>query len=303
METRTWRTLTDNIAHLPRPFGSPHRAEQLPSRFGGSMALWRSKEFDQRLLFIFGGQINGHDDNRVPPGEMSNDLVAIDVDRLRWWVVDVAGGAVAARKEAELVVVDDQIFLFGGTTLVDGGEKKIDSYSVCSLQAGQWRWEVRDEPYPAHVPATDNWRHVVVLQNQKVLMAKWRLEDSFILFDITSRTFERRAAVDFPQRPDYEWPNIRALPPNLTVGNSACAMAYTIDDKSPEVYIYSVQPPGWRSLQLGRQIAELQQEKKVKFELLITLGSKAYLFGWTEGSQEWDVFVEIPRQSMILNAH
>lgn len=114
------------------------------------MAFYKSP-LGQRILFLFGGQINGTDEDDL--GEVSNELIAIDVDNLKWWIVDVAGGEVATRLEARLVVVDDQLFIFSGKTYINERFQPTESYNMATFRNRQWTWDVRDVPYPAHVPA------------------------------------------------------------------------------------------------------------------------------------------------------
>ncbi|KAJ7016724.1 hypothetical protein C8F04DRAFT_716868 [Mycena alexandri] len=248
MKTQTWTNITKSIMHAPRPIGSPAHPEQLPSRYGGSMAFYKSKTTGQRILFIFGGQVNGLDEH--DPGEMSSELIAIDVDALKWWVVDVAGGAVAPRIESALVVVDDEIFIFGGRTYVDGELEPNRSYSICTLKAGRWTWDVRDE---SEIPLGQCWDAVVVQEGdaQKILLpVSVDLYDrdvkvvelrphNFLLFDIGSRTFE----ADFDDEKEgvsCQWYSICPVPASLAHPSLASAVICTFQAKprSPELYLY-----------------------------------------------------------------
>ncbi|KAJ6464003.1 hypothetical protein C8R45DRAFT_506053 [Mycena sanguinolenta] len=105
LKTKTWKNITKKIRHLPHPIGTPERAQQLPPRYGGTMAYYKVKTSGQRLLLLFGGQVNGLEADAR--GEVSNEMIAIDIDHLKWWVIDIAGGPVAARAEAHLIIVND----------------------------------------------------------------------------------------------------------------------------------------------------------------------------------------------------
>ncbi|KAJ7720805.1 hypothetical protein B0H16DRAFT_1603945 [Mycena metata] len=311
MKKKKWTNITKSIVHLPHPVGSPERPRQLPSRFAGSMAFYKSKTTGQRVLFIFGGQVNGTDRN--DRGEVSSELIAIDVDRLRWWVVDVAGGAVAPRLQSTLVVVKDQLLIFGGKTYVDGQFESIESYSVCTLEGGQWTWDVRDEHYPDHVPLLGFCCDAVVVEddnNQKIILTVGCTDPdntdtlelvprSFIIFDIGLRTFTPQldGGGTFPGR--VTWYDLGNLPGSLKSDpSSTSAIICTFHAEpaqSPELYVYSFpSPAGCRALGLRKKIAALEGN----FEFFAVVGSKAYLFGWTR-TNLWDIFTQIPSQAIV----
>ncbi|KAJ7218766.1 hypothetical protein C8J57DRAFT_1254763 [Mycena rebaudengoi] len=148
--TKKWKNLTSSIRHLPQPFGSPPRKQPLPPRFGSAMAYYKSSVHGQRILLLFGGQIDGTSHHR---GEVSNELIAVDVDNCTWWVVQLAGGDAEPRVESRLVVSGDQLFLFGGKTFMDGRFEAIDSFCVATFRDMQWTWDVLDAPYPENIPS------------------------------------------------------------------------------------------------------------------------------------------------------
>ncbi|KAF7366774.1 hypothetical protein MSAN_00935700 [Mycena sanguinolenta] len=171
LKKKTWKNITKAIRHLPHPIGTPERAQQLPPRYGGTMAYYKMKPSGQRLLLLFGGQVNGLDPDGH--GEVSNEMIAIDVDNLRWWVIGIAGGPVVPRVEAHLIIVNDQLFVFGGKERVDEQLETTESYSVASFTNNSWIWDVRDEPYPSHVPALGSSCDAVTIQDgdtQKILL-------------------------------------------------------------------------------------------------------------------------------------
>ncbi|KAJ7764620.1 hypothetical protein DFH07DRAFT_956077 [Mycena maculata] len=236
------------------------------------MAFYKSK-LGQRILLLFGGQINGADMDDL--GEVSNELIAVDVDNLKWWVVDVAGGPVTARLESRLVIVGDQFFIFGGKTYVDGQFQPTESYSVATLRNHQWTWDAHDVPYPAHVPVLGSACDAVVIREgdtTKILLSVgWHnidpntsasmpelLPRNMVLFDIGLRTFT-------PQIGDGEgFPgtvtryNIYELPGALQPDASAviCTFFHGPHAKPPELYVYSLPPQaGCRALGLRKHIA------------------------------------------------
>ncbi|KAF7343368.1 hypothetical protein MVEN_01769100 [Mycena venus] len=271
LKTRTWKNITKTIHHLPHPIGSPERPQQLPSRYGGTMAFYKVQASGQRLLLLFGGQINGLKTDDL--GEVSNELIAIDVDTLKWWVVDVAGGRVATRVEAHLLIFEST-----------------ESYCVARFADYKWAWEVRDERYPSHVPLLGFCCNAVAIQDgdaQKILLTVGCTDStetvdlnptSFVLFDIGLRTFAPQVAKrgNFP----------RTDPASTSV--VICTFHADAAQK-PELYVYAPQD-GCRSLGLRRRIAKTGRT----FELFVVVGPKIYLFGWTR--EKWDIVAEIPRR-------
>jgi hypothetical protein len=94
--------------------------------------FFKYRSSSQRVILIFGGQVNGMDKNDL--GEVSGEMIAIDVDRCKWWVVDIAGSPVKPRVDANLIVIGDQLFLLGGQDYVDGGFQWVNSYSVATIE-------------------------------------------------------------------------------------------------------------------------------------------------------------------------
>jgi hypothetical protein len=115
------------------------------------MAFFKYRSSGQRVILIFGGQVNGMDKNDL--GEVSGEMIAIDVDRCKWWVVDIAGGPVKPRVDANLLVIGDQLFLVGGRDYVDGEFQWVKSYSVATLKNNHWAWTTRDTAFSADVQA------------------------------------------------------------------------------------------------------------------------------------------------------
>ncbi len=126
------------------------------------MAFYKVQATGQRLL-LFGVQKNGLKTDDL--GEVSYEMIAIDADHLKWWVLDIARGPVAPRVEAHLIIVADQLFIFGGKTHNNGLFKSTESYRMASFADHKWTWEVRVALYPAHVPLLGFCCNAVAIQD------------------------------------------------------------------------------------------------------------------------------------------
>jgi hypothetical protein len=128
------------------------------------MAFFKVPASGQRLLLLFGGQINGTDTNDL--GAVSNEMLAIDVERKRWWVLDITGGQVTARVDSLLVVIGKQLFIFGGKNYVGGHFNWVNSYSIASFaDDGQITWDACDIPLPPNIQAIGVCCGAVVIQD------------------------------------------------------------------------------------------------------------------------------------------
>ncbi|KAJ7449634.1 hypothetical protein FB451DRAFT_1566953 [Mycena latifolia] len=295
LKTTKWTKITEGLKYLPHSLGSPERERELPSRFGGAMAFYKSQSTGQRLLLLFGGQVNGTEKKDL--GAVSNELIAVDIDARKWWVVDVAGGAVAARVEAQLAVVDDQLFVFGGKTYEGKRYKAAESYCIASLRNQQWSWDVRDEPYPQHVPALGFCCDSTVMHDgdtPKILLTVGYtdvtldcaeielLPHSFVVFDVALRTFTPQAGGG------------GTLKPNAAAASAVICTFHANSTKAarkPELYVYSPAPQGeCRALGLRKRIAEAKRN----FELFAVVGERLYLLGGTH--RKWNILAEVPKQ-------
>ncbi|KAJ7672512.1 hypothetical protein DFH06DRAFT_94295 [Mycena polygramma] len=294
------------MMHLPLPFGAPQHEAQLPPRYGMTMAFYHLKDqnISQRLLLLFGGVDKD--------GEASNEMICMDVDRspARWWVVDIAGGPVAARVDSHIIVVKDQFFIFGGCSYGDGQYQPIESYNIGKYDNKHWTWQVWDVPYQPHVPALGFSCDAVAIQDEespKILLTvgntkfcnKERVKlvaPSFVLFDIGSRTFTTLAANgDFPGM--LSWYGIYNVPGTLKADASSKSAIICTFHKQPnrsrhtELYIYSLPPQGGcRSLDLHKLI----DETKKKFGMFAVVGTEMHLFGGTDPECNWNIRAEIP---------
>ncbi|KAJ7151365.1 hypothetical protein C8R43DRAFT_1004934 [Mycena crocata] len=311
LKNKMWTNITKSIKYLPHPIGTPERPRQLPSRYAGAMAYYKAKSSGQRLLFLFGGQINGTDEDDL--GEVSNELIAIDIDNAKWWTVEVAGGAITARLWSDILIVDDRLFIFGGKTYVDGQAQSVDSYSIATVRNYRWSWEVCDVPYPGHLKSLGFCSDSAVIHDgdtKKILLAAGFTDSevgltgssnidlssrSFIVFDIHLRTFHERGAGNGTFPGNVSWYDISALPENMTPSKSTVLCTFHADSaRWPELYVYSPlqQAGNCKPLDIGKHIAATRRN----FEFFATVGSSLYLLGWTETTSKWDLFAEIPRR-------
>ena len=99
----------------------------------------------KNIFFIFGGR-------DIANERISSDLIAIDVDKLEWWVVHIDGGPIAPRRAADMTVIGNKLYIFGGDNEDD--DNLLESFSIAEYcdKTDRWTWVVRDEPYPDHVP-------------------------------------------------------------------------------------------------------------------------------------------------------
>ncbi|KAJ6588236.1 hypothetical protein B0H19DRAFT_1366899 [Mycena capillaripes] len=225
-------------------------------------------------------------------------MLAIDVEKRRWWIVDVAGGNVMPRVESKLIIIGDQLFIFGGRNeeyFEDVDEANVDgdhwlnSYSIATLRNSQWIWDAHDVPLPPGVQAIGVCNAAAAIQDAR----------SFVVFDIVLRTFftEAEGKGTFPG--DASWHDLYAHPGGLKKKDpnpsAVICNFYKDPAQHPELFIYSLPPqPRCRPLALRQHIAATNG---IVFELFIVVGSKLFLLGWTKDKwDEWDILAEIPQQ-------
>ena len=138
--------------------------EQFPFRYGHGSAFFTCN--DCRFLLVFGGE-------REEQGPACSDLLVLDLESLKWWTVAVAGGPVTPRMYPCAIVAGNQLYVFGGRKLdTQGSYATLATFSVVGYNADthQWKWLVRDEPYPAHVPALGYACDAAVVYGGKKIM-------------------------------------------------------------------------------------------------------------------------------------
>lgn len=185
MGTLKWKNLTHSLRfdHPYDPFSQdgikPQQCELPRLHCAASTFLHLN---GGNFVLLFGGH-NGAKDR------VTSDLIAIDVDTLRWWYVKVHGGPVNDRIHHSLVAIDNRIYIFGGKREFDAQAPCHASYSIAeySLDKGVWSWVVCDHPYPAHVPSLGHGgTAMAVYDGKKVLLTPGRLGKSSSTIDLSS---------------------------------------------------------------------------------------------------------------------
>jgi hypothetical protein len=138
----------------------------------------------RNTFFIFGGRYN--------TDKISSDLIAIDVDDLEWRIVHVDGGPVTPRRAAEMTVIGNKLYIFGGDKGFSCNDNDVlNSFSLAEYccDTDRWTWVVRDEPYPDHVPFLGYQALIApVYGGKKILLMPGReriKEASFLTYDMS----------------------------------------------------------------------------------------------------------------------
>ncbi|KAF8189102.1 hypothetical protein K438DRAFT_1593661 [Mycena galopus ATCC 62051] len=216
LKTHQWWDLTNSLTFRPRdyvfdPFCKEDNVLQrrpLPALLepGASVISVGGGTY----FLIFGG----YDvDNSTPTSE----LIAVDLELLIWWVVDIQGAPLRARMNASMVAVDNRLFIFGGRDEYAGhGEAPrpaslISTYSIAEYTPRtRWTWRVSDAPLPPDLPLLGyNIQSTPVFKGQKIMLAQGRTSDrpidlsreSTIFFHTENHTFQdvRTTMGNFPQ--------------------------------------------------------------------------------------------------------
>ena len=150
---------------------------------------------NRTLMFLFGGY-NGDEDHP------SSDLIAIDIDRLIWWVVQVAGkvegGNIAARIDPAMTAIGNKIYIFAGITAYDDNPEHLNSYSVAEydLESRSWRWELADIPYTDVVPPNHIFGDCIpVYDGKKILLTPGRRKATDVSDYVTSYKFHQKLSI------------------------------------------------------------------------------------------------------------
>ncbi|KAF8056282.1 hypothetical protein FPV67DRAFT_1787111 [Lyophyllum atratum] len=142
LKTGRWKNTTKHYLCLEKPWSplSPETKKPLPRHAQSAAALCKLE--GHRIIILFGGL----DITENP----TSDMYMIDIDRHRWWKVDVPENVVP-RVDHEMVSIENRLYIFGGLP----GH---DSYSVVEFNPFNlsWSWPVIDRPYP------DDLRRVLV---------------------------------------------------------------------------------------------------------------------------------------------
>jgi hypothetical protein len=134
----------------------------------------------KKFMLLFGGR------NKKA---LTSDLVAVNLDDLTWFVIQVEGDPVIPRRSSSMVTVDNRVFIFGGSGCRGRGDSKIlNTYCVAEYTNHdmKWRWVVRDEPFPEHIPSLGQGLNATsVYGGKKILLTPGRDGDD----DVSRRLY------------------------------------------------------------------------------------------------------------------
>lgn len=152
----------------------PHSSNQpLPALMDPAAALLSLN--GSQYIFLFGGA----DDSSC----LSSKLIAVDLDAMAWWFIDVQGVPAVPRMACSMVGVNNALYIFNGRR--DFEDTHVASYSVAQYnpENGLWSWIATDVPYPQHVPALGHGgRAISVYGGKKILLAAGRARNASVSF-------------------------------------------------------------------------------------------------------------------------
>lgn len=125
------------------------------------------------FFLIFGGH-----DGENPTA----DLIAVDVEALIWWFVDVQGTQIRPRMTASMVAIENKIFIFGGRDEFDDKTPAIRTYSIAKYDPQtRWTWTVSDMPLPPDLPLLCSGLQAIPVYNgQKILLTQGRIQNDAV---------------------------------------------------------------------------------------------------------------------------
>ncbi|KAJ7672415.1 hypothetical protein DFH06DRAFT_1319837 [Mycena polygramma] len=203
IKTMQWWNLTNSLKFRPRnhifdPFWKePENLEvrPLPALTEASTAL--ISVGGGTFFMIFGGH-NGQNP--------TSDLVAVDLDSLVWWFVEVGGTPLRPRMGASMVAVNSRLFIFGGRDqFVDNSPPIIRTYSIAEYNPQtRWTWRLSDSPLPPNLPLLGYAVQATpIYGGQKILLTQGRIHndkpidmsrESTIFFHTENHTFQDAGA-------------------------------------------------------------------------------------------------------------
>ncbi|KAJ7753889.1 hypothetical protein B0H14DRAFT_2979706 [Mycena olivaceomarginata] len=206
LKTKQWWNLTDSLKFRPRnyvfdPFFKEDNTlerRKLPALTEPAVAF--ISVGGGTYFFLFGG---------YDTENSTSELIAVDLDLLIWWFVDVQGTPLRPRLSASMVAVDNSLFIFGGRENFDS--PGIRTYSIAEYTPRtRWTWRVSDAPLPPDLPLLGyGIQSTPVFNGQKILLTRGRTSDkpidlsreSTIFFHTENHTFHdaRTTMGDFPQ--------------------------------------------------------------------------------------------------------
>ncbi|KAJ7920363.1 hypothetical protein B0H13DRAFT_1484523, partial [Mycena leptocephala] len=145
------------------------------------------------FMFLFGGY-----DPRSK--SVTADLIAINLDLLLWWYVDVRGSPVVPRTSASMVATRNRIFIFGGRSKFEDDCPGISTYSIAVYNSQvESMWAVSDRPLPSALPPLGySIRAIPINEGAEILLTRGYVEhsepfslspDTIILFDTENHNF------------------------------------------------------------------------------------------------------------------
>ncbi|KAJ6588116.1 hypothetical protein B0H19DRAFT_1226040 [Mycena capillaripes] len=229
------------------------------------------------FFLLFGGY-DGDSEN------LTNDLIAVDLDLLTWWFVDVQGTPLRPRMGASMVVT---------------------KYSPET----RWTWRASDAPIPRGIPVLGyDIQATPVYGGLKILLTQGRVHNiermslspkSTIFFHTENRTFQdaRHTIGNFPG--NIAWYSLvaglrspAAALPSAIIG---AVVDHSAEDEDlvPELWQYSL-PPVERIRCLG--LREKLWQLDLDLREFVAVDNRLLLLG-SEGGRghdnKWDVAIEI----------
>ncbi|KAJ7118440.1 hypothetical protein C8R43DRAFT_934201 [Mycena crocata] len=221
LRTMGWKNLTNSLRfrpqnYIPDPFLKdiePLATRQLPAWLEPASAF--ISVGGGTFFLLFGGHIRD-----VGP---TSDMIAIDLDLLTWWFVDVQGAPIRPRMSACMVAVDNKIFIFGGRDKFEENSpaSPIRTYSVAQYTPQtRWTWQTADQPFPPDLPLLGySIQATPVYGGQKIILTQGRVDDSpldvsretTIFFHTQNHTFQdaRTTMGNFPR--GIAWYNLGSV--------------------------------------------------------------------------------------------
>ncbi|KAJ7826531.1 hypothetical protein B0H13DRAFT_2120839, partial [Mycena leptocephala] len=269
------------------------------------------------FMFLFGGY-----DPRSK--SVTADLIAINLDSLLWWYVDVRGSPVVPRMSASMVATRNRIFIFGGRSKFEDDCPGISTYSIAVYNSQvESTWAVSDRPLPSALPPLGySIRAIRINEGAEILLTRGYVEhsepfslspDTIILFNTENHNFTTASKTmgNFPS--GIRWhllgsivaagPSPENHPPSVVLV-AWVPHTFAKDVLVPEIWQYLLAPlPHIRCLNL--------QETFLNHDLhsFIVVGNRMLLLGSEEGHDsqdeahvklpEWDFAIEVSSKHLV----
>ncbi|KAJ7816349.1 hypothetical protein B0H14DRAFT_1396429 [Mycena olivaceomarginata] len=269
------------------------------------------------FMFLFGGY-----DPRSK--SVTADLIAINLDSLLWWYVDVRGSPVVPRMSASMVATRNRIFIFGGRSKFEDECPGISTYSIAVYNSQvESAWAVSDRPLPSALsPLGYSIRAIPINKGTEILLTRGYVEhsepfslspDTIIFFNTENHNFTTASKTtgNFPS--GIRWhllgsivaagPSPENHPPSVVLV-AWVPHTFAKDVLVPEIWQYLLAPlPQIRCLNL--------QETFLNHDLhsFIAVGNRMLLLGSEEGHDnqdeahvklpEWDFAIEVSSKYLV----